>query len=124
MKKKILLIEDEESIREYMSFLLQNNGFQVIEAKNGAEGMTFFSKEKFDLVVTDIVMPEKDGMEIMQAVREIDPKTIMLAVSGAMSYRDLLAGAGKSGADEVIQKPFTENEFLKIVNCCLNRNPA
>jgi|WetSurMetagenome_2_1015567.scaffolds.fasta_scaffold142838_1 CheY-like chemotaxis protein len=124
MKKKVLVIEDEESIREYMCFILGNNGFKVVEAKNGAEGMDQFSKDGFDLVVTDMVMPGHDGNETMQAIRKIDPNVVVVAISGAMSYRELLTGAGKSGADAVVQKPFTEIEFLKTIHRAVSKKPV
>jgi DNA-binding response OmpR family regulator len=126
MKKNVLVIEDEESIREYMCYILQKNGYHVDEAKNGAEGLEHFTRGKVDLVVTDMVMPGKDGGEIMRTIRKVDPAVAMVAVSGAMSFTELVAGAaaGKGGADEVIQKPFTENEFLKTIRRCLKKSPA
>ncbi len=124
MKKKVLVIEDEESIREYMCFILENNGFKVVEAKNGTEGLEQFSKNDFDLVVTDMIMPEHDGTEITLAIRKEDPDVVVVAISGAMSYRELLTGAGKSGADAVVQKPFTEIEFLKTINRSMSKTPV
>jgi two-component system response regulator AtoC len=118
MKKRVLVIEDEESIREYMCFILKNGGFSVFEAKNGTEGLDYFSKNGFDLVVTDMVMPDKDGHEIMKSIRSLNPKIPMVAISGALSYKELLIGAGRSGADAVIQKPFTESEFLDAIKRC------
>jgi CheY-like chemotaxis protein len=119
MKKTVLVIEDEESIREYMCFLLEKNGYGVVEAKNGAEGLEHFSRNKVDLVVTDMIMPGGDGTEIMNAMRNAASTVPVIAVSGAMSFKDLVAGAGKGGADAVIQKPFTENDFIKTIRECV-----
>ena len=124
MKKNVLVIEDEESIREYMCYILQKNGYHVDDAKNGTEGLEHFTRGKVDLVITDMVMPDKDGGEIMQTIRKVDPAVAVIAVSGAMSFTELVAEAGRDGADEVIQKPFTENEFLKTIRRCLKKSPA
>jgi two-component system, OmpR family, alkaline phosphatase synthesis response regulator PhoP len=123
MNKKVLVIEDEESIREYMVFILENDGFIVSEAKNGIEGLERFSQQDFDLVITDMVMPGMNGLKIMELIRKIVPEAAVIAISGAMSYSDLLSGAGKYGADAVVQKPFTELEILKTVRSCLNKIP-
>jgi CheY-like chemotaxis protein len=124
MKKKALIIEDEESIREYMCFILENIGFTVVEAKNGKEGLEQFSKGGFSLVVTDMVMPGHGGSEILKEIRRTDPNMPVVAISGAMSYRDLLTGAGRNGADAVVQKPFTENEFIKVIRRSMANAPA
>jgi DNA-binding response OmpR family regulator len=119
MNKTILVIEDEESIREYMCYLLEKNGYRVVEAKNGVEGLEHFSRKNVDLVVTDMIMPGGDGSEIMAAMRKAASTVPVIAVSGAMSFKDLVVGAGKGGADAVIQKPFTESDFLKTIRECM-----
>jgi DNA-binding NtrC family response regulator len=121
MKKKALVIEDEESIREYMSYILRNNGFQVVEAKNRTEGLQYFSGAHIDLVLTDMVMPDGGGGEIMAAIRGANPAVPVIAVSGAMSYNELVAGAGKGGADATIQKPFTESELMNTIRRCMKK---
>jgi YesN/AraC family two-component response regulator len=123
MEKKVLIIEDEESIREYMRFILENNGFIGFEAENGAEGVACFSKQNFDLVITDMVMPEMDGLKFIETIRRIAPQTAVVAISGAMSFKNLATEAGKCGADAVIQKPFTEIEFIKTICGCLKKTP-
>jgi two-component system nitrogen regulation response regulator NtrX len=120
--KQILIIEDEESIREYICFILNNHGFKTVEAKNGDEGLKRFREQSFDLIMTDMVMPDKDGKEIMEIIRKTDPNVAVMAISGAMSYKELLSGAGKVGADAVVQKPFTENELVKTVRACLAKS--
>jgi DNA-binding response OmpR family regulator len=115
MKKKALLIEDEEIIRGYVRVILEKNGYKVVEAETGGKGLERFSEGGFTLVVTDMVLPEHGGGEIVQAVRKADPAVTVVAISGAMSYPELLAGAGRNGADAVVQKPFTENELLNAI---------
>jgi DNA-binding NtrC family response regulator len=121
MNKKVLVIEDEESIREYMCYILENNGFQVVEAENGTEGLKHFPGKGIDLVITDMVMPDHGGGEIMAAIREADPEVPVIAVSGAMSFNELVTDAGKGGAEAVLQKPFTEQEFLKTIRRCMKK---
>jgi DNA-binding response OmpR family regulator len=122
MNGKILVIEDEESIREYMCYLLTNNGFSVVEAENGEDGLDLFSKQPFDLVVTDMTLPLKNGSEIMNAIRKINKKIAIVAVSGTMSAKALLKDAGEGGADAIIQKPFTEKEFLTTIEHCFEKS--
>jgi DNA-binding response OmpR family regulator len=122
MNGKILVIEDEESIREYMCYLLTNSGFSAVEAANGEDGLTLFSKQRFDLVVTDMALPLKNGIEIMTAIREVDAKVAIVAISGIMSAKDLLKDASKGGADAIIQKPFTEKEFTRVVSHCIEKS--
>jgi CheY-like chemotaxis protein len=121
MEKKVLIIEDDESIRECMRFILKNNGFIGFEAENGAEGVERFSKQNFDLVITDMVMPVMDGLKFIEIIRRIAPKTPIVAISGAMSFKNLSTEAEKCGADAVIQKPFTEIEFLRTIRGCLKK---
>jgi two-component system response regulator RegX3 len=113
MKKTALVIEDEESIREYMCWLLQDIGFQTVEADNGTDGLKQFAKGKFDLIITDMVMAGHSGDEIVKTIRKADPAVPLIAVSGALSHKDLVVGAG-TGTDAVIQKPFTEDESIPV----------
>jgi DNA-binding response OmpR family regulator len=124
MKKKVLIIEDEEIIREYICYILENNGFEVLQAKNGVEGLDCFSKKDIDLVITDIFMPEMDGGAIMRILHAVGERVRVIAISGAMSYNNLAAEAKKNGADDVIQKPFTEQELLGVINRCMAKTTA
>ena len=116
--KTILVIDDEQPFREYMTALLEKNNFTVCVAENGLIGEQQHKACKPDLIITDIVMPDKEGVEFIQGLRETDLETPIIAVSGgnrvnAYSY---LSMSKKLGANAILAKPFTNAEILKTIN--------
>lgn len=116
--KTILVIDDEQQFREYMTILLEKNNFTVFVAENGLVGEQQLNAYKPDLIITDIVMPDKEGVEFIQNLRETDQKTPIIAVSGgnrvnAYSY---LSMSKKLGANAILAKPFTSAEILQTIN--------
>ena len=114
-KKTILVIDDEPQFREYMTALLEKNNFTVCVAENGLIGEQQHHACKPDLIITDIVMPDKEGVEFIQGIRETDSETPIIAVSGgnrvnAYSY---LSMSKKLGANAILAKPFTNAEILQ-----------
>ena len=105
--KTILVVEDEESIRSFVRAYLESEGFKVLEAGNGKQGLTVLGEQKPDLIITDIMMPVMDGIEFFKEIRRV-PETkeipvIMLTVKDEFSdikYAYLL------GVEEYITKPF------------------
>jgi DNA-binding response OmpR family regulator len=118
----ILIIEDEPSMRKLMTTSLSNKGFTVIEAENGRVGLELFQQHRPVIAITDILMPEKDGLETIRDLRRIDPEVKILAVSGGgQSTRLNFLGAAKAfGADIVLAKPFRINELLDAVKSLLD----
>lgn len=116
--KTILVVDDEEPFREYMTVLLEKNNFTVLVAENGIIGEQKASKYKPDLIITDIVMPDKEGVEFIKSIRENDSVTPVIAVSGgnrvnAYSY---LSMSKKLGANAILAKPFSNADILKTIN--------
>lgn len=116
--KTILVIDDEQQFREYMTALLEKNNFTVCVAENGLVGEQQHNICKPDLIITDIVMPDKEGVEFIQHLRETDLETPIIAVSGgnrvnAYSY---LSMSKKMGANAILAKPFTNTEILQTIN--------
>jgi DNA-binding response OmpR family regulator len=104
---RILLIEDQDLIRGLLRDTLELAGHTVIEAPNGADGLDLFRQAGADLVITDIVMPDKDGLEVVRALREQVPPVNIIAISGAGdSAEDYLDRAYRMGAVKVLRKPF------------------
>jgi CheY-like chemotaxis protein len=84
---RILLIEDNDSVRTVLREALELAGHTVIEARNGAEGLALFPQAGADLVITDIVMPDKDGLDVLAVLREQVPPVNIIAISGARAQR-------------------------------------
>ena len=118
---RILLIEDVKIARYALREILENGGHEVTEAENGNEGIAFQRAQPFDLIVTDIIMPEKDGVETIIELKRNYSTLSVIAISGGGRTRDLyfLGLAKRSGADEVLAKPFSEAELLQCVAACL-----
>ncbi len=78
----ILVIDDDPAMRDILRTILQSVKFQVIEAANGVAGLSLFRERKPNLVITDILMPEKDGIETLREMRKIDANALIIAMSG------------------------------------------
>lgn len=114
---KILVIDDEDLIRRTMRQSLENAGHTVIDAANGREGITRFDAEGADLVITDIIMPEQEGVETIIQLRRAHPDLPIIAVSGGgrLGIVDYLGLARRFGATQVLQKPFSQKELVGVV---------
>ncbi len=115
---RILLIEDYDLVRGLLRETLEFAGHTVIEARTGAEGLDLFRKGGADLVITDIVMPDKDGIDVVRALREQVPPVNIIAISGAPgdSAEDYLDLAYRMGAVKVLLKPFTIAALIAAID--------
>ncbi|RJX32932.1 MAG: response regulator [Desulfurivibrio sp.] len=114
---KILVIDDEEQIRGLLKRIFQGLGHMVITADNGAVGLKMMAQESFDLVITDIFMPEKEGMETIIEIKRDFPAVKILAVSGGNSQGcDYLPMTRPLGADASLTKPFSREDIVSVVN--------
>ena len=114
---RILLIEDNDSVRSVLREALELAGHTVIEARNGAEGLDLFPQAGADLVITDLVMPDKDGLDVVTVLREQVPPVNIIAISGARdSAEDYLDLAYRMGAVKVLLKPFSIAALIAAVD--------
>ena len=118
----ILVIDDEAGVREFVRIALEKAGFEVKEAAGGEEGINFIRKNPVDLVITDIVMPDKGGIEILIDLRRDFPNLKAIVMSGKVntesdSFQQLVK---HFGAAYILQKPFEIKELLKAVQDVLN----
>lgn len=115
--KKILIIDDDSAVRFTLKKILMGAGYEVIVAVDGKSALQLFNLERPDLVITDIIMPVQEGIETIIALKSLEPSTRIVAISGGgrISQQDLLRMAGRLGADAVMQKPFREEELIKVV---------
>jgi YesN/AraC family two-component response regulator len=114
---RILLIDDEETFRGTLAKILQREKHEVTTAANGVEAMKHITTDKFDLVITDLVMPEKEGLETILEIRKLLPELKIIAMSGGGrgSANDYLKIASKMGADKTLAKPFTKAEIILAI---------
>jgi DNA-binding response OmpR family regulator len=115
---RILLIEDYDLIRSLLRENLELAGHTVIEAHNGQEGLDLFRQAGADLVITDIVMPEKEGLAVLMELRTAQPPVKVIAMSGGGrgSGTDYLDMARLLGAAKVLLKPFTNEVLMAAIN--------
>lgn len=115
---KVLVIDDDAELRAVLVERLRDAGFEVSEAADGAQGLKLQRDDPADIVVTDIFMPDQDGMETVSKLRSIYPEIKIIAISGGMA-RDgkynYLPVAKLIGADRCLQKPFKTAELVSAV---------
>lgn len=113
----ILLVEDENDLRDVVRRTLEGAGHRVREAVNGEKALAAFHADPPDLVITDIIMPNKDGLAFIAALRGAHPQARIIAMSGGGRARflDLLSVAEKAGANFALAKPFRKSELLACV---------
>ena len=109
---KILLIDDEPDILRVLGISLKADGYQVIPALNGAEGLAAFTREKPSIVITDIKMPGMDGIEVLEKIKELDPDTEVIIITGHGDIDNAIESL-KYGASDFINKP-VRDEALSI----------
>ena len=114
----VLLVDDEADIRSLVMRWLEGEGHQVTCAANGLEAVAISSAKEFDLVITDVIMPESDGVQLIAEIKKSRPKARVLAMSGGgrlIESFDCLRMARALGSHVAIAKPFTRQEFLAAV---------
>ncbi len=121
MKKNILIVDDEKEIRTVFKIALERAGYAVNVASDGDDGLRQFRSNPADLLIVDIIMPEKDGIETIAEVRKEFPDVKIVAVSGGgrISSDEYLKIAKTLGADRTLEKPITRNELLEAVGALL-----
>jgi len=119
---RILVIDDEAGIREVIQVVLMREGHTVLAAKDGEVGLAAFVAGKPDLVITDIIMPEKEGLETILAIRKLDPLVPIIAISGGgrTGNADYLPLAAKFGATATLTKPFGATALRELVGKMLS----
>lgn len=118
---RILIIDDEAPVRNMLRQMLEKEGYEVAEAEDGKVGMRRYAEHPPDLVITDILMPEKEGIETILALRKADPGVKIIAISGGgrTGRLDVLPVAKAFGALRTLAKPFTRDELLGAVRSVL-----
>jgi two-component system response regulator (stage 0 sporulation protein F) len=113
--RSILIIDDNEPLRIFLRRVLEEAGYLVSEASNGQDGLRQFRKSPTALVITDLFMPGKDGLEVTMALRHESPTVKIIALTGASGEPDFLDIATRLGAHRTMKKPVTIVELLQAV---------
>ncbi len=122
----ILLVEDDDQLRSMVKELLRRSGHEVSEAPDGRRVCEMHQQQHFDLVITDLVMPDIDGLAVIMELRLIDQNVRIIAMSGQRQGRakEYLRIAQKLGAQHTLVKPFGNQEFLEAVGLALETTKA
>ncbi len=114
MNSRILIVEDDHELAFSLREILVEEGYEVDVASDGREGIRLQGLSPYDLIITDIVMPEEDGLEVIMWVKATYPNTLLMAISGGGYFdsRDYLLMAKELGASLVLCKPFEINSLL------------
>jgi CheY-like chemotaxis protein len=113
MARTILIVEDDVVIRKSISQTLRQEGYEVDEASDGAQAVELLSERRFDLVISDFVMPRMDGLKVVEQVHSVSPQTPVIFLTGYLSRKS--AESLLHGMAEFVQKPVTEELLLAKV---------
>src|SRR5438105_12106054 len=113
----ILVIDDDPVLRRVITLALEAAGHSVLRCENGRKAVEFLAHEHADLLITDIIMPEMDGVETVRAARQLQPALPILAMSGGGSFdpADYLGIARAFGATDIMPKPFRPSDLIERV---------
>ena len=122
----ILIIDDEPMIRHLATRILHRAGFRTLSAANGIQGVACFRRERPALVITDLIMPEREGIETIRLIRREGANVPIIAISGGTltGTADFLAMARELGATAILRKPFEPIELLLLIERCLGDEPV
>jgi DNA-binding NtrC family response regulator len=121
---KILVIDDSISALQAVEMILADAGYHVHTCLGGRSALQALQQESFNLVITDIYMPDEDGLEVIRDSRRIRPNVPIVAMSGITGPRSMLRVAKFMGASETLQKPFSREELLAAVVVALGANSS
>jgi DNA-binding response OmpR family regulator len=121
VKRRILIVDDDASTLRSLEIVLHKAGYEVVQARSGSEAVRLWRKMGGDLVILDLLMPEKDGLQTIVELQAYSPGVRIIAMSGGADKRfDLLGDAGMLGAVLTIRKPFSSAEMMALVDRALS----
>jgi DNA-binding NtrC family response regulator len=116
---RILVIDDDSSYRALLREFIEEKGHTVLEADNADDGLSIFLREKIDLVVSDLMMPVKSGMELLHELRQVNPKVLFIMVTGYPTV-ETATHAVKEGAYDYLVKPVDMHQLSAVMNRALS----
>lgn len=123
---KILVVDDNDTLRGAIGMTLEELGYEVIQAENGKIALDLQRTEPSDVLLTDMIMPEKEGLEIIQEFKRRYPDVVTVAMSagGRLHVKDLLKAARQLGASYTLAKPFSNDELVQTIAKAVSKQPA
>ena len=124
--KTVLVVDDDPGMRDMIRDWLTPGGYNLLYAESGKEGTKIFRRQRVDLVLLDVFMPDQDGIEVLMELRRIAkaPKVVMMSGGGVMKLDQVLKLAGKLGATETLPKPFTPIELTQTVHRLIGKGAS
>lgn len=120
--QKVLVIEDEEGLRDILKTYIENNGYEAIIAENGTVGLEYFNNNNISIVLLDIMLPDISGWSILKSIREKSKVPVMMITARGEEYDKLLGF--ELGADDYVVKPFSPKEVIARIKAILSRSEA
>jgi CheY-like chemotaxis protein len=129
---KVLVIEDDPEVRQTLIYILEDEGYSVVTAEDGAKGVKKFASDQPDLVITDVFMPNQEGFQTIREILALKPQAKIIAASAGFGSSSPRGGdkrdfylrlARQLGATEVIAKPFEVDDLVRCVKRCLSGGP-
>lgn len=121
MSNRILLVEDDSTLSMIISETLQRNGFEIITAGDGEEGLKSFTKHRTDLIIADVMMPRMDGFEMGRRIRQIDRNVPLLFLTAKSEIDDIVEGF-ELGGNDYLKKPFKMLELIVRIKALLRKS--
>ncbi len=120
----MLVVDDDPMVLQAVTLLLEDHGFTVLAAVDGVQGLHLYRKHRPDVVLTDIIMPEKEGIALTRELRHEFPDAVIVAMSGGgrMGNSDYVSIARALGADGGLYKPFDDDELVAMLRAVLGRD--
>ena len=114
----VLIVEDDAVYAKAIRSVLRKQGYKISFTDNGVDAIEKFKQESFDLVITDIFIPDKEGIELIQEIREINPTVKIIAISsgGNVGRTSFLKLAEAMGANTGLEKPFGPDKIIEVIN--------
>ena len=122
---RILIIDDEVTVRLAIRKMVEWAGHEAVEAENGAQGVALQRESQADLVISDMIMPDKHGIDAVAEIMRMDPQVPVIAISGGamLGNTDYLPIARRLGVRRILDKPFGMSQLLAAIRDCLDENP-
>ncbi len=122
---QVLLVDDDSIVLDTLAQILEGAGYDVRAVSNGADALDAYQQQRPDVVVTDIIMPEMDGIEFIQRLRQVDPGAKIIAISGGSGkgYFENLEAVRRLTPVAILPKPFAKATLLSLIDRCVN-DPA
>jgi CheY-like chemotaxis protein len=122
---RVLLVDDQPDLRLSLRFMLEHDEFLVSEASNGAQALERLAREKIDVILTDLYMPDIDGISLVRALGSVPTRPPIIAMSGWYAgHKDALDAARTLGADALLEKPFTRQDLVRTIRSVIGNGSA